>query len=174
MSRGLVETPLVPTCTFCDAAVPASATRCPSCGAEQPLRDVEESSQTLEDDLRALLDRGDKIGAIKRYREATGVGLTEAKNAVEAFESGGAINAPRRASLGDEKDLEAEVLDALSRTGKIQAIKLYRDRTKAGLKEAKDAVESIAARHGLVSKGSGCAGMVLLFVLAIAATITLI
>jgi ribosomal protein L7/L12 len=169
-----VETPRVPTCTFCDADVPAAAMRCPSCGAEQPRRDVEESSPSLDDDLRAFLDRGDKIGAVQRYREATGVALAEAKLAVDAFERGVALNASSGPPATDEDSLEADVLNALSGNGKIAAIKLYRDRTKVGLKEAKDAVEGIAARHGLVAKGGGCAGMVLLFLLAITTVIALV
>ena len=39
---------------------------------------------------------------------------------------------------------------------KIQAIKLYRERTGIGLKEAKDFVEALAAKHG-VAPGGGCA-----------------
>lgn len=37
-------------------------------------------------EVRSLLRRGQKIGAIKVYREHTGVGLKEAKDAVEAME----------------------------------------------------------------------------------------
>ena len=40
----------------------------------------------LSDEVRQLLQGGNKIGAIKRYREETGVGLREAKEAVEALE----------------------------------------------------------------------------------------
>lgn len=161
------------TCSFCDASVPATASQCPACGAEQPKRDFGEASRSLEDELRGFIDRGDKIGAIKRYRDATGAGLAEANHAVEAFASGGALTAAKSPTATDEKGLEVEVLNALSRDGKIGAIKLYRERTKVGLKEAKEAVEGIAARHGVAAKGSGCAGMVLLLVLALAATIKL-
>jgi ribosomal protein L7/L12 len=163
----------VPTCTFCDASVPATASQCPACGAEQPQRDIAEASPSLEDELRGFLARGDKIGAIKRYRDATGAGLAEANHAVEAFASGAALAAAKAPAAIDEKSLEAEVLSALSRDGKIGAIKLYRERTKVGLKDAKDAVEGLAARHGVAAKGSGCAGMVLLLTLALAATFTL-
>jgi hypothetical protein len=34
---------------------------------------------------RACADAGDKIGAIKAYRDATGAGLAEAKRAVESY-----------------------------------------------------------------------------------------
>jgi hypothetical protein len=42
----------------------------------------------LPDDVRAALARGDKIEAIKRLREATGMGLHESKDAVEAAIAG--------------------------------------------------------------------------------------
>jgi ribosomal protein L7/L12 len=41
---------------------------------------------------------------------------------------------------------QAEIFDLLSRGQKIQAIKLYRQRTGAGLKDAKDAVEAMERR----------------------------
>jgi hypothetical protein len=44
--------------------------------------------------VREALRRGNKIGAIKLYREATGLGLKEAKDAVEAMESGGSPGSP--------------------------------------------------------------------------------
>jgi ribosomal protein L7/L12 len=40
----------------------------------------------LANEIAALLARGQKIEAIKRYREYTGTGLREAKEAVEAIE----------------------------------------------------------------------------------------
>ena len=44
-----------------------------------------DASRTDMDDVVALVRRGDKIGAIKLYRDKTGVGLAEAKKAVEAM-----------------------------------------------------------------------------------------
>lgn len=43
----------------------------------------------------------------------------------------------------------AGVFEELAAGRKIQAIKLYREATGAGLKDAKDAVELLARRHGL-------------------------
>lgn len=37
------------------------------------------------DEVRELVRRGDKIAAIKRYREITGAGLAEAKSAVDSI-----------------------------------------------------------------------------------------
>jgi ribosomal protein L7/L12 len=39
-------------------------------------------------DVLALLDEGNRIGAIKLYREQTGAGLEEARDAVEELASG--------------------------------------------------------------------------------------
>lgn len=41
-------------------------------------------AETVSEAVRALVDRGEKIAAIKRHRDETGVGLAEAKEAVEA------------------------------------------------------------------------------------------
>jgi ribosomal protein L7/L12 len=89
-----------------------------------------------------LLRAGRKIEAIKRYRELTGSGLKEAKDAVEALErTGQPMILPSKASLLREvsdADIEAQI-----RTGQlIDAIKLYREKNGVGLKEAKDAVEA--------------------------------
>ena len=65
--------------------------------------------------------------------------------------------------------LEADVLDLVKAQQKIQAIKLYREQTGIGLKEAKDFVEALAAKHGIAAGGGGCAGMVLLMIAASAA-----
>jgi ribosomal protein L7/L12 len=63
--------------------------------------------------------------------------------------------------------LDEELLTLLRAGKKIEAIKLYRVQTRAGLKEAKDAVESLAAEHHIIARGAGCASV--LFVLAAAA-----
>lgn len=42
-------------------------------------------AESLSAEVRALAAQGDKIGAIKLYREQTGAGLAVAKEAVETF-----------------------------------------------------------------------------------------
>jgi len=66
--------------------------------------------------------------------------------------------------------VEAEVLRLMRGRKKIEAVKFYRENQPGcGLKEAKDAVEAIAAEHGVAaSQGSGCAGAVLLMSATIA------
>ena len=93
--------------------------------------------------IRALIDGGNKIAAIKRVRELTGLGLKEAKDYVEGWQQTGAapdltlsIDAPPAADLQE--------IHRLTLQGqKIQAIKLYRELTGVGLKEAKDYVDAL-------------------------------
>jgi ribosomal protein L7/L12 len=44
-----------------------------------------DEADQLPEAARQLAESGDKIAAIKAYREATGAGLAEAKRAVEVF-----------------------------------------------------------------------------------------
>ncbi len=46
-----------------------------------------DSDPVLSPQIRDALKRGDKIGAIKIYRELTNLGLAEAKTAIEEIES---------------------------------------------------------------------------------------
>jgi hypothetical protein len=41
--------------------------------------------EDLAEQVRELADRGEKIAAIRAYRELTGAGLAEAKQAVESY-----------------------------------------------------------------------------------------
>jgi kynurenine formamidase/ribosomal protein L7/L12 len=113
----------------------------------------------FEDELRALLAAGRKIEAIKRYRIATGVGLADAKNAVEALEGAGSLP-PREPA---DSSFEGKILSLMKQGQKIAAIKLYREKTGVGLKEAKDFIEALAAdQHIVAASKSGCLGAMLL------------
>jgi hypothetical protein len=77
--------------------------------------------------------------------------------------------APAPVAVPEPGSLEAEILGLMQGQQKIKAIKLYRDRTGAGLKEAKDFVEALAAKHGVAPSTGGCAGIVLLMLITGAA-----
>jgi ribosomal protein L7/L12 len=112
-------------------------------------------------ELLDLLADGRKIEAIKRLREATGMGLAEAKAAVDRLEQGSNLPSPPPV----DPVLERELVSQLEQGRKIWAIKIYREATGARLKEAKDAVEAIAERHGISRMAkSGCVTLVLLSV----------
>jgi ribosomal protein L7/L12 len=91
------------------------------------------------------LNAGDKIEAIRIVREATGLGLKEAKDAVESYVPG---DAPRPAA--QRPPLDGEVLpvaavSALANGRMIDAVKIVRQAHHTGLKEAKDIVDRYLA-----------------------------
>lgn len=109
--------------------------RPPMAGQQQP------GAETPEQLVRA----GRKIEAIKRYRELTGLGLREAKDAIDAMahslETGRPGSLPPKSSILREVN-DSEIEQQIRSGHLIDAIKLYREKTGVGLKEAKDAVEA--------------------------------
>jgi ribosomal protein L7/L12 len=148
----------MPTCRNCNYDVHPSIDRCPHCGAP-----LDKPSPDLEQQVRSLLDQGQKIAAVKLYKDQTGVGLAEAKEAVEAMQAD--AGPPSASDIGG--DLEAELLRLLSRGDKLEAVKLYKDRKGVALLEAKQAVETLAARHGLETHRGGCLGVVAVVMAAV-------
>ena len=170
-------------CRICDHNNPAGTDRCQNCGSwiEQAVPSefsgqeprtasderVSQQPESLEDQILLLMKQNQKIAAVKLYREQTGCGLKEAKDAVEALAAGQPIARRSGESVEtngvDPNSLEGQVLALMRDQKKIWAIKVYRERTGVGLKQAKDAVEAFAAKHG-ISTQTGCAGMVLLMI----------
>jgi ribosomal protein L7/L12/DNA-binding beta-propeller fold protein YncE len=98
-------------------------------------------NQALElAEVAQLLAAGNKIDAIKAYRDRTGAGLAAAKEAVENIEAGRSV-----ASIAPGPSQFPEIAQLLAAGNKIGAIKAYRLRTGASLVIARDAVENIAA-----------------------------
>ncbi|MGV3625752.1 MAG: ribosomal protein L7/L12 [Archangium sp.] len=96
---------------------------------------------TTDSSPEGLMRAGQKIAAIKRFRELHGVGLKEAKDAVEAMERGQHFELPAKTLLREVADSDIEA--TIRRGALIDAIKLYREKNPGvGLKEAKDAVEA--------------------------------
>jgi ribosomal protein L7/L12 len=120
----------------------------------------------FEQRVRDLMAARNKPEAIRLVREATGLGLAEAKAALEQWESGGKLPPPKTGQTDKSapggvaiSDLPPEVT-ALARQGKtIEAIKLLREQRSLGLKEAKDLVDQVPLDPG--AKRSGCAALVL-------------
>lgn len=151
------------SCPFCEAANPSSATRCTNCGAELA-GEAESHDETGGDPLLDLIKAGKKIEAIQLYRERMGVGLNEAKAAVEALMRGDASSS---VAMTGANRLEQEVIRLLQDQQKIPAIKLYRQQTKVGLRDAKEAVEALGRKHGIAESGGGCFGVLLSIALLI-------
>jgi len=93
----------------------------------------------------AALARGLRIEAIRLVREANhGVDLRGAMEALDAHASGRhghAVQTPSMVANASFDSLPAEAMAALSRGQLIEAIKIVRERTGLGLKEAKEMVE---------------------------------
>lgn len=177
-------------CPFCSHVNARGVARCEKCqswltqSADVPATSAASSpvAHSAEDPSRALdpefvaellqcVRAGQKIEAIRRFREATGSSLVEAKDAVEALEAGRQIargdGPPPPASIADN-----EILELLRRGNKIAAIKLYRERTGDGLKDSKEAVEALGRAHGISSpQGVGCGGAAIMLLLGLVVTV---
>ena len=100
--------------------------------------------------------RGNTIEAIKLLREDTGLGLKEAKDLIDQHARGEAVSLPAQST---SFVLSPAVLAALHQGNKIEAIKLLREQTGMGLKEAKDAIDA-APRAPHRMRGGGSPGEV--------------
>jgi len=102
-------------------------------------------------EIQRLIQQNQKIYAIKLFRETFGVGLKEAKDAVDAMEEGRSLDlsgmqiltSSTPVNLPSNAENIAEIQNLLRGGSKIEAIKRFREITGVGLKEAKDAVEAI-------------------------------
>lgn len=103
--------------------------------------------ESLSAEVKKLLAQGRKIDAIKLARETTGFPLEAAKDMVELIEKGGNPAPDGLTSVSSalrlSKELSPEVGRLLAQGRKIEAIKLIRERTGMGLKEAKDIVDRL-------------------------------
>jgi ribosomal protein L7/L12 len=80
-------------CSNCGARVPDDATNCTACGAPVSAASTNEQegprALSIDPGMTAQVQQyareGKKIQAIKEYREQTGAGLKEAKDAVERW-----------------------------------------------------------------------------------------
>lgn len=112
--------------------------------------------------ITALVTQGNKIEAIKVYRTQTGASLDEAKRFVDSLDDNSQIYqrvnykldlllhkleirdiSRDTASMNPNEAFYGEIKALLRVRNKIEAIRVYREATGSGLKEAKDAVEAI-------------------------------
>jgi ribosomal protein L7/L12 len=160
-------------CPFCDTRVLGGVTTCPSCGAAvgDPTSDAHAFDSTashLEQRVRSLLADGQKLEAIKLYRAETGLGLAEAKDAVEAIEAG---RTPTKPPPDAPNEIEREALRLLENGKTIEAVKHYRDATGVSLKDAYKYVQSLGRYHKIQVKNPGCFGVWLLGMVSLAGAI---
>jgi ribosomal protein L7/L12 len=100
-------------------------------------------ARSIEAEIRRFLSDGRKIPAIKLYRDYTGVGLKEAKEAIEAVQRDMLNPEPAGSAIDRARAIEEQLRGLLAEGKKISAVQLYRQHTGVGLKEAKEAVERL-------------------------------
>lgn len=106
-------------------------------------RPVAAPGPDLDAQARRLAASGRKIEAIKVYREATGLGLAEAKEAVERLAAGAPTEPVTPQTTAELGDLMEQARALKQRGDVIRAIKLVRTSTGLGLREAKDFVDNL-------------------------------
>jgi ribosomal protein L7/L12 len=113
----------------------------------------------LPPEVLAALQAGRQVEAIKLLRQSTGLGLTEAKQLIDAHARGEPISVPAAAERPVLRTLPPNVAQALQAGNKIEAIRLLREQTGMGLKECKDAVDAAEDANplspGQMRDGSG-------------------
>jgi len=133
----------------------------------------EPTPQPLPAEVVAALEQGQTIEAIKRLRTATGLGLKEAKEAIDRHHAGTAGRP--RPSIAAAAALPFSVASAMMQGNKLEAIRLLREQGGLGLEEAKATVEAYEREHpaadrhrapGEVPRTSGAVWVVLIVVLA--------
>lgn len=107
------------------------------------------------DQVRELVSQNRKLEAIKRYCDINHCTLKEGKEAVDAICLGCPVMPEKAAPLPANLDS----VEALLRAGrKLEAVKLYRDITGAGLKEAKDHIDAMSDELAVREKSWGKRG----------------
>jgi ribosomal protein L7/L12 len=114
----------------------------------------------LSDEARQAASSGNVIEAIKLTREHTGLGLKEAKDAVDAFlrsdsppdAAGAAGSARSRNPRADIGDIPSSAVAFLYQGKLIDAIEQTRQEQRLGLKDAKETVERYLAANPSVNQ----------------------
>jgi ribosomal protein L7/L12 len=113
-----------------------------------PVQLTEDAASAVADSVvQAALDRGNKIEAIKRVRQLTGLGLKEAKDLVEAWQRNPDSFAEKKKR--PVNDLSADGVRDLIEEGKLdEAVDLYRRFAGVDQYTAQDAVEKLRQEMG--------------------------
>jgi ribosomal protein L7/L12/outer membrane protein assembly factor BamB len=142
-------------CPACGAPLDFDGTsavmRCKFCGNVSLLPGRMAAPAGALDEIRRLAMKGDLVEAIKRYRQIHGVGLREAKEAVEALQAG-RMASPAAPGMPPPEELTRvieEVQRLLGKGEKIEAIKVYRENYDVSLARAKYAIEQIESGQTL-------------------------
>lgn len=106
------------------------------------------------EEVLQYLRAGEKLQAVKAYKEETGCSLIDAKNIIDGWTD---EEAEPMASPDDE------LLELVRCGSKLQAVKLYKDKTGCDLKHAKDVIDDLydqmrGTSDNQPSHDKGCSG----------------
>ncbi len=115
--------------------------------------------QPSEEVMQYLRD-GQKLQAVKAYKEETGCDLKDAKDIIDAID----LNEKSVPAAEKLEDFDEEIINLVKSGNKLQAVKLYKEKNLVNLKDAKDAIDELYYKlNGTHDKGrSGCLGIMLL------------
>lgn len=128
---------------------------------EGDLGDMLQDATRLAEVAR-LVKSNQKISAIKLYREITGQGLKESKEAIEKLERGEPLQITNTQVQSMRSDISPsniqeqlpQIQDLIHQGNKLEAIKQYREISGADLKEAMDAIEGLQANSITIESGT--------------------
>lgn len=102
-----------------------------------------DAGQAIANDaeLIELLQGGHFIAALKHYRERNGVGLAEAKAAIDAWRAQSGQH-EQAAQVVENVVTDPQIVAAIRKGKIIEAIKLYRAKTGVSLQDAKEAIDT--------------------------------
>lgn len=122
-------------------APPPLPPRAPKPMAERVQTAIDAGQAIANDaELLSLLQNGHFIAALKHYRERNGVGLAEAKAALDAWRAQ-AGHHEQAAQVVENVVTDPQIVAAIRKGKIIEAIKLYRAKTGVSLQDAKEAID---------------------------------
>lgn len=98
-------------------------------------------------ELERLVASGNKLEAIKQFRNMADVGLAEAKAFIDAMERGGHRPSAHEPPSRNLRSAEEAAIAAIREGNLIEAIKRYQQHSRVGIKEAREAVEALGLTH---------------------------
>ncbi|MBW8012315.1 MAG: hypothetical protein FVQ83_13960 [Chloroflexi bacterium] len=142
-------------CSYCDSSVIVpNLLRQDSNDSPREISASLLSSQQPEklEKLKELVAQNRKTKAIHVYRELYDAGYSEASQAVDRLMQEGNVPVAEVQDIANALDLEklAEMGRLIAEGRKIDAIKLFREVSGVGLKEAKDTVEKMARGESVI------------------------
>ena len=106
---------------------------------QQEYQKTRDPKEIASDMILEYIGNGQKINAIKLYRETYGLGLRESKEKVDEI-----IRSMQRTITMDTlEDIDPEITQLCKENRKIAAIKLTRDIYGLGLRESKDIIDRL-------------------------------